>query len=212
MPEWKTCLIACIAATVVSSGAIAAESVYTDFPMQNSRCKPVHPATAAVDADMGSVSEYCPGYKGYRVLYKEGDARVSVHYGHLSAQVVEHYWESFGPFNSVAEKIEWRLDDAGVPRAAIQRFYLGNIDEAAGMPTEARKGQVLVVSKVGQPDDNSGCVVGLVDALANPDANALARQVADTVVAGFACGRDAAVYHGARGDKSADLSATFGEQ
>jgi hypothetical protein len=211
MPTWKTCLIACLFGMTGATAAFAAQSVYTDFPMQNSHCKPVHPDAAAEDADTGWVSEYCPGYKGYRVLYKEGDVRVSVHYGYLSDRVVENYWESFGPFNSVAEKIEWRLDGAGVPRTAIQRYFISNVDDATGMPSEARKGQVLVISKVGQPDEKSGCVIGLVDALANPDANALARQVADTVVDGFECGKDAAVYHGARGDRSADLSATFGD-
>jgi hypothetical protein len=45
-------------------------------------------------------------------------------------------------------------------------------------PSPKLKGQVLVVSKVAG-DTGQGCVVGYVDALANPEPNALARKVAD---------------------------------
>jgi len=69
---------------------------------------------------------------------------------------------------------------------------------------------VLVISKVGQPDDRSGCVAGLVDALANPDANALARKVADEVAPSFVCEKDTAVYHGTRGERATDFQAYFG--
>ena len=52
------------------------------------------------------------------------------------------------------------------------------------------------MSKVGQPGIVDACVVGYVDALANPQANDLARQVADTMADGFACRVDVPDFHG----------------
>lgn len=209
MSRWIVSLA--LVALIGAAPAFANESVYTDFPLQNNKCKPVDPAKADNDAETGSVELICPGYRDYDVYYDEGDARVSIHYGHLSQDVITNYWESFTPFNSAAEKIEWRLDAQGVPRAAIHRFLLANIDPATGMSSDKLKGQVLVISKVGQPGDETGCVVGMVDALANKDANDIARQVADDIAQGFRCKKDQAVYHGKRGDKASDLSASFGE-
>jgi hypothetical protein len=70
------------------------------------------------------------------------------------------------------------------------------------------KGQVLVVSKVAGKD-GQGCVVGYVDALANPKANSLAREIADTRAKGFVCGRDEAQYHGTRGPAAAEPTHVF---
>jgi hypothetical protein len=204
-------LFACLVTTMLPLSAFANESVYTDFPLQNNHCKATHSMASDDDQGGDSVSMYCPGWKKYQVLYKEGDGRVSVHYGYLSKKIVDSYWESFGPFSSAAEKIEWRVDDKGLPVAAIHRYFLANIDEQTGMPSDALRGQVLVISKVGQPKDKSGCVAGLVDALANKDANEVARKVADEIAPTFRCERDAATYHGKRGDKAPDLSASFGQ-
>jgi hypothetical protein len=73
-------------------------------------------------------------------------------------------FQSFGGFNSLGEKIEWRMEN-GVPAATILRWL---IDSAEGGP----QGQVLVVSKVGE-DNSPGCVAVYVDALANSNANDL---------------------------------------
>jgi hypothetical protein len=209
---WRWIVLLGFAAVIgATAPAFANESAYTDFPLQNNKCKPVDPAKADSDAETGSVELICPGYKDYAVYYDEGDARVSIHYGHLSQDVIKNYWESFTPFNSAAEKIEWRVDAGGVPRAVIHRFFLANTNPATGMASEKLKGQVLVISRVGQPGDKTGCVVGMVDALANKDANAIARRVADEIAPGFLCKQDQAVYHGRRGDKSSDLSTSFGE-
>lgn len=203
------CLLAALATGNAASTAFANESRYTDFSMEQGQCKPTDPAMDPnADAEGGSVSVLCPGFGKYQVLYKEGDLRASVHYGYLSKDVIDNFWESFAPFNSVGPKIEWRLDDSGVPRAAIQRFVIADPE---GDASTSKGAQVLVISKVGQPGDKTGCVVGMVDAFANKNANELARQVADDVAPGFTCKQDAAEYHGERGDKAADLGASFGE-
>ena len=72
------------------------------------------------------------------------------------------------------------------------------------MSIEALEGEVLVISRVAQPEDGLGCVAAYVDALANPDPNKLARKIADERAPSFICGRDLPVYHGVRGPKAAD--------
>lgn len=201
---------AIILALAIGWPSQAGESAYTDFPFENKACKPVGPEKSQEEIEMGLVSIVCPGYRDYQVYLDEADLRTSVHYGFLSERVINDYWESFAPFNSVGEKIEWRLNDSGVPYAAIQRFFISHTDPETGESSDRLRGQVLVISKVGQPDDRSGCVAGLVDALANPDANALARKVADEVAPSFVCEKDTAVYHGTRGERATDFQAYFG--
>lgn len=182
------------------AAAGAAESVYTDIVL--GKCKAiVEPNPDEPGGDF--IITLCPGLKDYKVLFKEGDLRQSLHYGFLSRAIVDDAWASFGHFNYMNPKIEWRVDDTGVPYAAIQRFFIG---EAHNL------GQVLRVSRVGQPDDEQGCPVGYVDALANKNANDLAREVADTLAASFQCGKDAAVYHGTRGPKAGDIADFTGMQ
>jgi hypothetical protein len=179
--------------------ATAGESVYTDLVLDS--CKAIFKGNP--DEPGGDfIITRCPGLGKYKVLFKEGDLRQSLHYGYLKKSIVDHAFESFGLFNNMNPKIEWRVDAKGRPYAAIQRFFVGD---------DGNQGQVLVVSRVGQPDDQEGCPVGYVDALANKDANALARKVADTIAADFACGRQTAGYHGIRGPKAGDPMINHGD-
>lgn len=178
---------------VASGGtAHAGTSVYTDLELQ--KCKSlIEPKPDEPGGDF--MSSMCPGLGDYQVLFKEGDLRQSVHYGFLKRSIVDHAFESFGQFNHMNPKIEWRIGAGGKPIAAIQRFFTGD---------PPGQGQMLVISKVGQPGEEEGCPVGYVDALANPDANALARAVADGLALHFRCGTDTPDYHGTKGDKAGD--------
>lgn len=146
-----------------------------------------------LEADCVTLSTYeaggswaCAGYKGYPVVLSEGDLRTSVFYGHLG-----HWFKSddgqaftsFGTFNSAGDTIEWRLDEDGLPFAAIQRFHLDDMGDGT-------RGSVLAVSKVGQPGEAQSCVVAWIDAVKNPDANDRARETADAEVTDFDCDRD----------------------
>lgn len=171
-------------------------SVYTDFAVTG--------ACQEVEKNEVGGTWRCPGYGAYPVLFSEGDARESVFYGHLGNWYNDGAWQSFGPFNNVGEKIEWRLDKAGgAPFAAIQRWHTDRGD--GGL-----KVGVLVVSKVGQPGVGEACVVGYVDATTNKDANVLARQVADTVAANFKCRVDEAKWHGATGPNTPQAQVSYG--
>lgn len=185
----------------LSVPALANESVYTDLNLD--RCQ-----TIAAD-DMGA-SMKCKGYKNYPIYFSEGDLRQSVLYGPVRAELIEGAFESFGAFNHVNTKVEWRLDASGKPFAAILRWFIENVSDT-GMPTKAAEGQVLVVARVAQPDDGLSCVVGYVDALSNSNANELARQVADSDARDFACGYQEGMWVGKRGEKTSEQTHVWPE-
>lgn len=139
----------------------------------------------------------CDGYRGYPVFYSEGDLRVSLAYGFPDAGGEGPGWESFASFNHVDSIVEWRreiTETSARPFAAIQRWFVYAGDGSGHGEEDDR--EVLVVSRVAQPDDGEGCVVGYVDAEANRAPDELARRVADEVARGFRCGTDEPAYHG----------------
>jgi hypothetical protein len=74
--------------------------------------------------------------------------------------------------------LEWRFvkrNGKVVPYATIQRYFT---------KSGSRSGEVLVVTKVTPSED---CHVAHIDALANPDAIALARSIADKEARAFDC-------------------------
>ncbi len=195
-------LVLLLAAAPVA--AHANDSTYTD--LDTDHCKTL----SEEDSEGGGISLQCKGFKDYPVYFKEGDLRQSILYGPASNASIEDIFESFEPFNHTARKIEWRLGPDGKPTATILRWFIENIDPATGEPSPKVQGQVLVVSKVaGQ--DGMGCVIGYVDALANPEPNVMARQIADTKAEGFACGTDSADFHGNRGSTAAEPTHVFPE-
>ena len=198
-------LASSLALAAGGSLAAAAESAYTEVDLNH--CETI---SKPADVEAGDfVSLKCKGYGTYPLYFKEGDVRQTVFFGPIAADILDGGFETFGPFNHIGRKVEWRLDAAGKPYAAILRFHIENPDPATGMPDKAHAGQVLVISRVAQPNDPRGCVVGYVDALANPEPNILARKVADEQASSFACGKDKAIFHGVRGDKAGDPTSSF---
>jgi hypothetical protein len=126
----------------------------------------------------------CRGLDGYPVYFAEGDLRTFVAVG-PKAESTRAAEQTLGPFNSLfpnkksrRSTLEWRFvrqDGRVVPYATILRYFTSN---------ETGKGQVLIVSKV---VGNDVCHVAYIDALANPDAIALARKVADETARNFDC-------------------------
>ncbi|WP_428426529.1 hypothetical protein [Pararhizobium sp.] len=182
--------------------ALANNSAYTD--LNTDHCKKL----STGDEPGGGIVLMCKGYRDHPVYYKEGDLRQAILYGKVNAAYIEGTFETFGAFNYTGGKIEWRLDDAGRPVAAIQRWFISNSGAMEPGPAPADTGQVLVISKVAG-SDGKGCVAGYVDALSNPEPNRLARQVADTRPAGFVCAADKAVFHGVRGPLATDPTHSF---
>ncbi len=128
----------------------------------------------------------CEGLAGLPVYFAEGDLRQFVSVG-AEAQKRRAATQTLGAFNSIFEAgssratVEWRFDRRGerkLPYAIIVRFHTSR---------DGRSGDVLVVSKV---SDAESCHVAYIDALANKDAIALARQIADTQTKSFDCRRE----------------------
>jgi hypothetical protein len=96
--------------------------------------------------------------------------------------------ETIAHFGNDAYKgrIEWRLErEPGGqtrPFATILRWnYMVDVDDRQA------SGRMLVVTRLGP---GGVCHAGYVDARANPDANDLARELADATARGFRCGVD----------------------
>ncbi|MBB1249569.1 hypothetical protein [Rhizobium sp. G21] len=196
-----------ILTALFAGSAHAEESIYTDLDLD--ACVSINPT--AEEEPGGFASLRCTGYQGAPVYFKEFDLRQSVYYGPVSKKIIDEAGETFSAFNHVGKKIEWRLAADGSPQATILRWFIENTNPDTGATDKASTGQVLVISKVATKDDPMGCVAGYVDALANPEPNLLARQVADEIAPGFACGVDRPTYHGERGEKAGEPSYSFPE-
>ncbi len=164
--------------------AATIESAYTDLNDAN----PCATVAQAEEGDGDWAEIVCPGFRGFPVIITYGDARESVFYGFPPGrQAVSDGWESFGPFNSVGPKIEWRYEvdgDLTRPFATIHRWFVSQPEDSE------KTTEVLVVEKVGTLAERQGCVVGYVVASGDPKANEKARTIADGQARGFACGAD----------------------
>jgi hypothetical protein len=156
----------------VSAPAFAANtSVYTSFNID--KCPVLDPPNTTEEWGGSSL---CKGYNGNKIYFAEGDLRAFIAIGknpkgHCSAT------QTFGGFNTVFPKIEWRLS-RGKPIATIQRWNVSYDPE-----NSEKIKSWLVVTKL--EADNS-CHMAYVEG-AYPNANAKARELADTMSAGFSC-------------------------
>ena len=186
---------------LLASPGHASESTYTELNLD---------ACETLAEDPMGVSLKCAGYGEFPVYFKEGDLRQSVIFGKVDGELIEGAFESFSAFNRVNTKIEWRLDGAGKPVAAILRWFIEN-PGPSGSPTPESTGQVLVISRVGTAAYPGSCFVGMVDARATADANRLARQVADEIAETFDCGMQPPKWYGKRGDLTSERTFSWPE-
>ncbi|WP_457796106.1 hypothetical protein [Methylocystis sp. S23] len=134
----------------------------------------------------------CRGHVGVPIWFGAGDQRMYVSFGKKAADEPAA-GETLGPFNDFYEGvIEWRLLD-GKPFATIMRW---NYKTPAEMDKRTTSGRALVVTRL---PPGAVCHVGYVDARANPNANELAREIADQHAKNFVCGKDKAVVLGKAG-------------
>ena len=165
-------------------------SVYTKLLLDQCRQEPADP-----DDPLQSGKWWCDGYQGIPVRVSEGDLRFLISYGPDAANEMAA-GQTLPQFNTINETLEWRLapwlDGKPRPIATILRYYTDLAEVGGG------QGQVLVITALGGP--GQVCHMGYVDALLNPDANALAREVADNGAPGHDCQRDSALWYGSTGD------------
>lgn len=184
-------------------------STYSDLDF--AKCEIVHE-----DSEFGFVEWRCTGDHGYDILATEADLRLYLAYqkeGELhgapvapseletdeafSADEAEAGDRSLGqtisPFNNLGPKLEWRLPTGpgAEPFATIVRYrYQAD-------PDDTEEGQALVVSRFRKGES---CHVAYIDALANPDANVMAREVADKFARGGECPEGAVPVLGRGGE------------
>lgn len=185
----------------LASPAPANDSSYTDLDLD---------ACETLAEDPMGVSLKCDGYGEFPVYFKEGDLRQSVIFGKVDRELIEGAFESFSAFNRVNTKIEWRLNGAGTPVAAILRWFIEN-PGPSGSPSPESTGQVLVISRVGTAAYPGSCFVGMVDAKATANANRVARQVADDIADTFDCGMQPPEWYGKRGDLTSERTFSWPE-
>jgi hypothetical protein len=120
-----------------------------------------------------SVRRRCPGLAGINLYVNEGDGR-----SEIDAGVDDGQWESLPAFNTIGDRIEWRLSN-GRPFAIIYRL------RTSASPDHPAA-SALIVERIGRGPAAPGCRLGLVDA-ALPEANARARSLADSHAGDMHC-------------------------
>jgi hypothetical protein len=177
--------LACLAALLLlplAAHAQQASSVYSTFNLK--KC-----AVISKDADTGDIVQRCKGSGGFEFFIADGDLRTYVGYGPNGLDQ-KAFTQTLSPFNSVNDTVEFRVRGTGsAPFAAILRYRTADEDGK-------ERGQVLVVTKI---DGKEACHMAYIDARANPAANALARDTADSMAPGFDCARDEPKVVGAKG-------------
>lgn len=144
----------------------------------------------------GSSTRVCPGKDGLMVLIAEDDLREIVSVGRSRKAAAEEpaakVW--FAPFNSSETTIEWRTAGAK-PFAIIQRWHIADNSDPDKQGRPNTKAMLVVTRLAPGPV----CHVAYIDAIANPNANELARRAADDLARSFACGKDEIKIIGTRG-------------
>ena len=150
---------------VVAAPGARHSSAYTSLDLD--ACK-----VTASESEEGQWAERtCPGYRGIPLFVDDGDGRFDI-----DAGVRGEGFQTIGAFNNPPETIEWRLED-GAPFAIIYRL---------ADATEQGQGRtVLMVERIGT-EEQAGCTIGQVAGSADK-ANRRARELADTLAAGFDC-------------------------
>ena len=122
----------------------------------------------------------CPGLKGYPVMIIEGDMKLYVSYG-FNAEFEKAAKQTLPTVsNRIDPTMEWLLpanDFTAPPIAAILRWR-------TQVAQAAPEGEVLVVTQLVL---GATCQIAWVDALANKNANELARQAAEELAGDFDC-------------------------
>jgi hypothetical protein len=168
------------------------EGAFADFNLKKCRHIP-----GEVEEDYGEWR--CKGYDGIPIWMGAADQRVMISFGPRAKEEPAAH-QTLSSFNGEGEKIEWRIEKSAnqkPPFAAIMHWSTTKPDDK-GDPV---RGEVLVVTRL---PPGAVCHVGYVDGRANPNANELAREIADKNARKFRCRKDAPVVLGATGPGFSD--------
>lgn len=136
----------------------------------------------------------CQGYGGIPVHVAAGDQRIYVSFGR-NAKREPAARQTLTSFNGEGDRIEWRGDRGADGKIRPFAVIMPWSTTVSG-DDEPVRGRVLVVTRLGP---GAVCHVGYVDAMANDDADVLARKIADEAARTFKCGSDKPQILGKRG-------------
>ena len=150
------------------------DSIDSEYTPLDSECQ-----TIELDEETGYSTQSCPGYNNIPVFIHQSD-------GFHFISIGEKRNEDLGIIDSnlfghLGDKLEWRLRD-NRPLAAIYRHYIIYLNNAP-KPIDS----MLVVRKISE--NVASCTMGVVDSNV-PNANEVARRIADEKTAEFECGVD----------------------
>jgi hypothetical protein len=178
MPAIAAAISSFVTGAVFAGAVMAAPtSVFSDIDLD----------TCPQGQDFGDEPAYeaiCPGPDGWELRVMEGDLRFWVEPRPAGTQTDVRF-QTLSAFNTVNTNAEWRGEmEGGVfkPYAMILRYYTDD-----GVSDPARRGNVLVVTRVPQAFGERACHVAFVDARAVPKANTVAVQMADVMARDFDC-------------------------
>jgi hypothetical protein len=160
--------------SVAAAQAQNPESLYTE--LLKGRCKFI-----SIDEETNEEQvKRCPGHGGAQVLTRASHTNVYLSFRWSKRHTAEGVLSGW----SLGDKVEWRgvrSSKGFVPYATIVRVITRNLETAAG------GAHVLAVVRM---DARTACLAAAVEVAANPDANALAREAADTFARTFDCQKD----------------------
>jgi hypothetical protein len=194
-----------IALAVLAASPAMAETIESaTTPFNVDKC----PHKAGTEPEDGGVWR-CKGYGGIAVVVSEGDIRVYVSFGPRALREPAAS-ETLAAPNGEGTSIEWRIvrerDGKRRPFAAIMRWTTRVMVDASQDDEDGTvRGEVLVVTRLGP---GGVCHVGYVDGRQNPNADDLAREIADKRARRFRCGKDKPIV---LGDKGPGFSGPYGK-
>ena len=166
-------ILACVLGGATAP-AQAPESAYTE--LLKGRCKFI-----SIDEETNEEQvKRCPGHGGAQVLTRASHTTVYLSFRWSKSRVAEDVVSGW----SLGDKMEWRgarTRNGFEPYATIVRVIVKDPDTLVG------GGHVLAVMRI---DKRDACLAAAVDVSANKEANALAREAADTIARTFVCGKD----------------------
>jgi hypothetical protein len=185
-------LIVLVSVFFATSAYAGYDSAYTDFDL--GKCREIEPAPGEGE---GSATFECPGFAGVPVTFAEGDLRSLLAFGPDGRKHCA-FRQTFGGFNSVGSKIEWRLKD-GVPIATIFRWSV-SYDGA----DSSKQKSWLVLTKL---DGGESCHMGYVEG-AFPKANEKARWLADTAADAYSCAKGIPIFFANAGTETDGIASS----
>jgi len=204
MPKPLAAALGAVALAMLATSSAVAETIESVTTAFNPNKCEHQEGTEPEDAGVWR----CKGYRGIAVVMAIGDARLYFSYGPRAAREPA-ISETLAALNGNGDRIEWRIarERGGRrrPFATIMRWTTTVVTDDPGAENGVFRGEVLVVTRLGP---GGVCHVGYVDGRQNPDADELARRIADQHARTFRCGKDKPLV---LGDKGPGFSGPYGE-